>query len=211
MEASTQVASDLGQGGRRLDGEKAQRIVSAMRASVGLRGAAGSTFDHVAQEAGVSRGLLHYYFGSKERLLVEVVRHDCDIRMDALGEGLSAAGSADAIVAVLVRHLEDLVEHDPGAYALIFELFSASRHNEGLREEMAELHRKIRDQVASALRAKQGAGVVRLRGDADGVACVLLALGDGMALQLLSDPAWQASEAFRAGILTARLLLGESG
>ena len=59
---------------RELSGDKAQRIVDAMRESVAKRGAAGSTFEHVAGEAGVSRGLLHYYFGTKERLLVEVVR-----------------------------------------------------------------------------------------------------------------------------------------
>lgn len=59
-----------------LDGDKAQRIVSAMRSSVGIRGAGRSTFDHVAQEAGVSRGLLHYYFGSEEQLLVGDVRHE---------------------------------------------------------------------------------------------------------------------------------------
>ena len=35
-----------------LSGDKAQRIVDAMRASVAARGAAGSTFDHVAREAG---------------------------------------------------------------------------------------------------------------------------------------------------------------
>ena len=64
MEAATKT--------RDLAGDKAQRIVDAMRASVARRGAAGSTFDHVAREAGVSRGLLHYYFGTKERLLVEV-------------------------------------------------------------------------------------------------------------------------------------------
>ena len=50
---------------RTLPGEKAARIVDAMRRSVAQRGVAGSTFDHVAKEAGVSRGLLHYYFGSK--------------------------------------------------------------------------------------------------------------------------------------------------
>ena len=65
---------------RELSGEKAQRIVDAMRDSVAKRGAAGSTFEHVAREAGVSRGLLHYYFGTKERLLVEVVRRDAEIR-----------------------------------------------------------------------------------------------------------------------------------
>ena len=60
-----------GAGGRSLSGEKAQRIVEAMRRSVARRGTAGSTFDHVSREAGVSRGLLHYYFGTKEQLLVE--------------------------------------------------------------------------------------------------------------------------------------------
>ncbi len=54
---------------RSLSGEKAQRIIDAMRRSVAQRGTAGSTFDHVSREAGVSRGLLHYYFGTKEQLL----------------------------------------------------------------------------------------------------------------------------------------------
>ena len=45
---------------RRLDGEKAQRIIEAMRPSVARRGVAGSTFDHVERQVGVSRGLLHY-------------------------------------------------------------------------------------------------------------------------------------------------------
>ncbi len=47
-------------------------------------GTAGSTFDHVSREAGVSRGLLHYYFGTKEQLLVEAVRRDCELRLERL-------------------------------------------------------------------------------------------------------------------------------
>src|SRR6266550_5516983 len=99
---------------RDLAGDKAQRIVDAMRASVGRRGAAGSTFDHVAREAGVSRGLLHYYFGSKERLLVEVVRHDCEVRIKLMEERLARADSIDAIVQALVVGLEEFIEEEPG-------------------------------------------------------------------------------------------------
>ena len=80
---------------RQLSSEKAQRIVDAMRGTcVGTRGATGATFDHVAREAGVSRGLLHYYFGTKERLLVEVVRRDCDLRMERMTATTASAGSA---------------------------------------------------------------------------------------------------------------------
>src|SRR6476661_2541694 len=73
-----------------VEADKSARIVDAMRASVARRGVAGSTFDHVAREAGVSRGLLHYYFATKENLLVEVVRRDCDLRMTVLDEQLAA-------------------------------------------------------------------------------------------------------------------------
>src|SRR3954452_9726817 len=95
---------------RRLDGDKARRIIEAMRASVGTRGAAASTFDQVAREAGVSRGLLHYYFGSKDRLLVEVVRHDCDLRIQALKQRLAEADSLDGVVAAQVSEIEACVE-----------------------------------------------------------------------------------------------------
>lgn len=193
---------------RRLDSEKAQRIVEAMRTSVGRRGAAASTFDHVAQEAGVSRGLLHYYFGTKERLLVEVVRHDTGIRMQLLESKLAEADSVDAIVETLVVQLKAFVGEDPASHALIHELFSVSRRNDEVRDELAELYRKVRGQVAEVLRAKERAGVVRLRGDAEAVASLLFAMGDGLELQLVSDPDWDSSGTFRAGIETARFLLG---
>jgi len=86
---------------RELSGDKAKRIVDAMRESVARRGAAGSTFEHVAREAGVSRGLLHYYFGTKERLLVEVVRRDTELRIARLDEMLAEAKSVDDVLDAL--------------------------------------------------------------------------------------------------------------
>ena len=148
---------------KKLEGEKAQRIIEAMRASVGTRGAAGSTFDHVAGEAGVSRGLLHYYFGSKERLLVEVVRHDCEARIGAMEERIARADSVDEIVAALVVGLEEFIEGEPGSQAVIYEMLSASRHSEEIRAELAELYRRWRAHLADALRAKEREGIVRLR------------------------------------------------
>src|SRR3954466_8847250 len=122
---------------RRLDSDKAKRIVQAMRTSVGRRGAAASTFDRVAQEAGVSRGLLHYYFGTKERLLAETVRHDAGLRMAQLEKRLSQADSIDAIIEALVTQLEAFVHEDRGSQAVLYEMFSAGRRNEEIREELA--------------------------------------------------------------------------
>jgi AcrR family transcriptional regulator len=137
--------------GRQLAGDKAVRIVDAMRASVAERGTAGSTFDQVARAAGVSRGLLHYYFGTKERLLVEVVRRDCDVRMAALDAALAQAQTADDFIAVLVASLEDVVRNDPGFVTLLFELFVLSRRHEDVAAEFSELLSRPRVQVAALL------------------------------------------------------------
>jgi AcrR family transcriptional regulator len=196
---------------RKLESEKAQRIVAAMRESVGTLGAAGATFDRVAQQAGVSRGLLHYYFGSKERLLVEVVRHDTELRVEALERNLAAADSLDAVVEVLVSQVRAFVAEDPASQAVIYEMFSASRHNEELRLEMAKLFQQTRTHIAEALREKQDAGVVTLRDEPEPVASVLLGLGDGFTMQLISDPDWDSDAAFELGIRTARFLLGADG
>ena len=200
MEASVEAP-------RRLEGEKAQRIVAAMRSSVGTRGAAASTFDHVAREAGVSRGLLHYYFGSKEQLLVEVVRHDCDSRIQAMADRFAVAGDAEAIVDALVIGLEEFMG-EPGSQAVVYELLSASRHSEEIRAELGELYRRWREFLAGALREKQAEGVVMLDADADSVASMLFALGDGFGIQVISDPDWDKEAAFALGVRLARGLLG---
>src|SRR5947208_5913134 len=109
---------------RQLTGERAQRIVDAMRASVARRGAAGSTFDHVAREAGVSRGLLHYYFGTKEHLLVEVVRRECDLREERLEDAIAAAGSAEEVLEGLVRAFEEILGEGTAASVMFLEMLT---------------------------------------------------------------------------------------
>jgi AcrR family transcriptional regulator len=191
-------------------GDKAQRIVDAMRASVARRGAAGSTFDHVAREAGVSRGLLHYYFGTKERLLVEVVRQDCDIRMDVLDRALADVRTAEDFVDALVLSLEDTLDNDPDFYALLFEITTLARRNEEIAEELSDLYRRTRSHVADLLRTKQDEGVLKLADEPEAVAAILFALGDGIALQVLPAPdrRRELGPWVRAGVVCARALLG---
>ena len=196
---------------RELSGEKAQRIIDAMRDAVGARGVAGSTFDHVAREAGVSRGLLHYYFQSKERLLVEVVRRDCDIRMALLDQALAEAHTADALIDAMVRSLEDMVANDPGFIALIFELFTTSRHNEELAPELRELVRRTREHVAEQLEAKAAEGVIVLAAPAEAIATVLFSLADGLALRMLAEPEHDYRPTIDAATLAVRQLLTAGG
>ena len=192
---------------RELSGEKAQRIVDAMRISVAERGAAGSTFEQVAAEAGVSRGLLHYYFGTKEALLVEVVRRDTEHRIARMDEPLGNAGSADELLEILVADLEDSIQNDPGFWVLLFDLFTAGRRNPEIQREVGELFNRTRDHVGEILAAKQAEGVISPRADINAVVALLFAMADGIALQVLSDPDRDHTGVIDAGTQAARHIL----
>jgi AcrR family transcriptional regulator len=192
---------------RSLSGEKAQRIIDAMRQSVAQRGTAASTFDHVSRAAGVSRGLLHYYFGTKEQLLAEAVRRDCDLRLERLEQQLSTAKTADDFIDLMAQSLRETVSEDPDFVTLVFELFTLSRRNADIAVEYAGLMRNTREHVADMLAAAQREGVLHLHAEPDAVAEVLFSIGDGFALRMLTEPHRDFTATIRAGIACVRTLL----
>jgi len=189
------------------DREKAARIVEAMRASVAERGIAGSTFDQVARSAGVSRGLLHYYFGSKERLLVEAVRRECDLRDEVVERAIADAGSVEQVLDALVRSFEDFLGEGPATAVMIHEMLTLAQRNPDIAAELAELGRRTRSHLARALRAKSDAGILALRDDPEAVAAFLFVLADGMLVRRLSEPGYDIRPLMQKAVAAARTLL----
>ena len=191
-----------------LASDKATRIVEAMRTSVAARGIAGSTFDQVAREAGVSRGLLHYYFGSKERLLLEVVRRECEVREQRAEDAIAAAGNAEEVLEGLVRSLEEILGEGPTGPALFFEILALAQRHQEIAAELAELGRRLREAFAAALAAKHSDGVLALKAEPDVVAAFLLALADGIIVRRLSEPTLDMAPLMAQSVAAARALLG---
>jgi AcrR family transcriptional regulator len=187
-----------------LSGDKAARIVEAMRASVVVRGIAGSTFDHVAREAGVSRGLLHYYFQTKERLLVEVVRRECEVRNELLELAVASAANADELIDALVRSFEEILGEGSSGVVMFYELFTVGQRNREIAIELAELARSTRERLAAALRMQSQAGVFELRAAPNDVASFLFALADGVTIRRLSEPVRRLMD---QAVVSARALL----
>ena len=178
-----------------------------MRASVAARGIAGATFDQVARTAGVSRGLLHYYFGSKERLLVAVVRRECDVRNERLELAIADAGSGEHVLDALVRSFEDFLGDGPAMPVMFHEMLTLAQRNSEIATELAELGRRTRRHLAGALRAKSEAGVLRLQDDPEAVAAFLFVLADGIMVRRLSEPEFDIAPLMDHAVSAARALL----
>jgi AcrR family transcriptional regulator len=192
---------------RELPGDKAARIVEAMRASVAARGIAGSTFDHVAGEAGVSRGLLHYYFGTKERLLVEVVRRESEVRLERIEEAIEASADVEDVLGALVRGFMDFLGEGPTAPVMLYEMLTLAQRNAEIAAELANLGRRTRSSLSDALERKRESGVLALRVDPELAATFMFALADGIMVRRLSEPEYDLGPLIEQGIAAARALL----
>jgi AcrR family transcriptional regulator len=203
-----QIPAKEAQSTQDLTNDKAQRIIAAMRLCVAKYGAAGATFDHVAREAGVSRGLLHYYFGSKERLLIEVIRSETARLVELIKAAAEAATSAEELVNIFLAQLENIIEHEPELYLIGFELIGEARRHPEIGNEVSEYNRKTRAQFGEILEELQKKGAIELRHSPLATASSLLAMANGLAMEMFQDPEGEHDECVAADIDAALYLLG---
>lgn len=197
----------LGPGGRSLSGKRATLIVEAMRESVAEVGVADSTFERVSRKAGVSRGLLHYYFGTKERLLVEVIRRDTEARIEGLGKAMRAARTVDELIIAMSETFERTLREQTGYVYMVSELYVAGRHSPELQRELGALYSRARAEFAEILEEKEREGIVKLRFEPEATLAYLFGAGDGLTVQRLTDPSLDVASTLETGLGVARWLL----
>jgi AcrR family transcriptional regulator len=181
-----------------------------MRESVAEVGIAGSTFERVSQKAGVSRGLLHYYFGTKERLLIEVIRRDTEYRVETLSAALESAANVDQAIEALFSAFARSFNEEQGYVYMVSEIFVAGRHLPEIRRELGGLYERSRRELAQVLSRKEEEGVLRLRFSPEAVVNYLIAAGDGAIIQRITQPELDFSASDLASWEVARFLLDAS-
>jgi len=117
-------------------GKSTSRIVRAAIRIFGKSGYRGASMTEVAQEAGVSKGLLHYHFHTKERLLIEAQRatfREIYRRFsERAEEGRQGLGAAVEVLDNLWASVRDLREGAP----LIVETLSLAGQKNNLRKPL---------------------------------------------------------------------------
>ena len=165
-----------------------EQIVRATVRCLSRDGYARLTMKRVAREAGVSQGILHYYFRDKRAILVatlEAVVGDLDRRVaDAQRRGgRDARSRLAALVAVCV----DTAVRRRELWAVFIEFWGEMLHDRRLAEINAELYARMRGLVGALVAQGVREGRFR-RVDAREAGAVVLGLVDGVSLQVLFDP-----------------------
>lgn len=178
------------------------RLIEATLLEIVERGWGGVRSRSVAQRAGVNNALVHYHFGSMERLRLEAARVAFDRLAAAFGpDAMSAPTIAEGISSVSAE-LGSIDQVDP-LWQVLMEVFvQSSRH-----PQLAEMARGVLEAYRDALRVRLEAAVadgeLPSSSDVDGLAVALTAMLDGLGLHAWVDP---QIDARRAGAAVAHLL-----
>jgi AcrR family transcriptional regulator len=159
------------------------RIADALMRVAATQGLEAVSLRHVAAEAGVSAGMVQHYFRTKDEMVefaLQAVREKVEVRL-AEDSALATATTPKAMVrAILVQLLPiDDARWLEGHVGLAFHAYAAVRPAlaEQLRTDAAQLRAFVADQI----RAERGP-----EADAEDAALVLLALVEGISMQVLN-------------------------
>lgn len=163
-------------------------MLAATRRLIGRHGIEGATFDLITQEAGVGRGTIHWAYGSKERLLLELLKADAAARFDALRAAVAPATSAEEVGDALAAQVTGFLEDELGVHVLLQELGSVALREPEIGKALATRRAEWSELFAQLLEAKAAEGVIELPGQPAMLATLLTAFGHGLATNALLDP-----------------------
>ena len=175
-----------------------EQIVRATVRCLAREGYTRLTMKKVAREAGVSQGILHYYFADKRAMLaatLEVVTRDLDRRVAAAQS--RARRDPAARLRALVRACLDVAVRRPEFWVVFVEFWGEMLHDRRLRDLNTAVYTRTRRLLARLIADGVRAGRFRAV-DPGRAAAVVLGLIDGLSLQLTFDPeAFTVTEATR--------------
>ena len=168
-----------------------ERLIAAGYDVLSEKGYEATTVKEVARVAGVSPGLFHYYFASKDELL-KAVLEEAGERYGRMMQELRGVTPGDHFLAAAFAALRERVTQEPGWYRLRYELFALGLRNPAFLPVVGEMLGFIRQMFTRAFLGATDGDEAR----AQALAAVVLASLDGLALQQLAQPDADLSGAY---------------
>jgi len=126
-------------------------LVEAAGRCFAARGIGATTLADIAHGLGLRKSIVHYYFASKDQLLLSVQSHAAEKYLDAVR---TAGETAGPTVKDLLTTLWDTLRAHPSLAELNVELIAEARRRPDLKKLVASVEAQTRDELRAALEAR---------------------------------------------------------
>jgi AcrR family transcriptional regulator len=179
------------------------RRTEMLRAAAELiceRGFGETRIADVAKRAGVSSALVIYYFGTRDRLLVDALRHSEESFYEAAEKMLAEVTSLRERLSLLIKWtcVPQTDTEIPGAWGLWFDLWAQAFRHDEVKAGRVELDARWRRMIVDAIKSAEASDELDVEVDARLFALEFSALLDGLSIQVaLADPEVDSDVAYK--------------
>jgi AcrR family transcriptional regulator len=173
-----------------------RRIIRGAWNVIAERGLAGMTTRLVAEEAGISHGMCHYHFDTRDELVLAVVDHVRQYWIDPMEILVAAPGTARDRLNAVVRWMAEPATRE--VMRVHLELMSQCEYSEPLRERMAAEYARWQGAYVELFLQLAGEDALRAGLDAERIGVAFATLADGLVDQRSLNPSLDTAAIMRA-------------
>lgn len=169
-------------------------LLAAAEELIADRGYAAASLDRIARTAGVSKGALYHHFESKDDLLLALLEVRFQERIDAAARVEPQAGEA-----VPARLVEE-IPFDRRWNLLYLEFVIRAARDKVFRRELRKRLERLRHTSAQVIERYLEREGITPELDSERLALVVAALGNGLAIEALTDPKLSTDPIYASGL-----------
>jgi AcrR family transcriptional regulator len=162
------------------------QLTTATYRVVSKKGYYNFTIRDIAREAGLSTGLVHYYFKSKEDLLFTLLKVMNDNLRLVLNRELARSSDPGEKLLIFINQAFSLVEREKNYFYVLIDFWTRINHNERIRKANVKLYKSYRDEISKILEEGIQKGLFE-RADAAYLSTVIISLIQGTIIQYVID------------------------
>jgi AcrR family transcriptional regulator len=174
-----------------LSDTKKQKINEILKSTLKVlaeNGYENTTIATISAEAGVSRGILHYYFSNKEDLISKVLAFSSENIIQSTIKDIRGKTIEEIADNIIIDSIQSF-KKNPEFFAFLFEMWCASRRSDKIRDELVICSDKVTQSIKKVLDESVQNKLLRLDvKNTEEMAKVLLALFNGIAFEKLMHP-----------------------
>ena len=159
--------------------------MGAAKRCFGRSGLQGGASQQGCDEGGMSRGAVYRYFVAKEGIVEGIVAGDRQEDMHCFGSLEASESAVEGIVEAAMTHIMHV--HEKGSAPLFAEMRSESMRNEAIRQTVDGHKMQVAGMIQAVLHEAIESGEIEPVVDLQTLMAVLMAVGEGMALNDLPE------------------------
>jgi len=153
---------------------------------VGQKGYYDFTIKDIAYEAGMSTGLVHYYFKNKEDLLLNLLKDMNKNMTMVLSRNISKAEDPREKLNIFMTQAFDLVKNERDYFYIVIDFWTQINKNDRMKRANIKLFKSYRDEITKILKEGVEKGVF-VKMDIAYTSAVIISIIQGLIIQYIID------------------------